>query len=152
MTVSLVAIVGADGNIGPTNGLPVFADHHERSRQGAWFDRLSEGSIVVIGGNTAKIARGMGFNANDGSRDYAVWSRSIGQSPEDFLAALRLQDRHIIIAGGAKTFRVFAPFCDNYYLRRVALLNPPDFRLWPVLSSWQSRIADAEEPSTPRMS
>lgn len=152
MTVSLVALVGADANIGGENGLPVFADAEERNRQAAWFDQLSLGSIIVMGTKTISIMRRRGFQGTDSQRMLVPWSREYNQTPDEFLAFLRRQNQHIIIAGGATTFRLFTPFCDNFYLRRVTLINSPDYRLDPILSAWQSRIPDAERPMVPRLS
>ena len=152
MTVSLVALVGADANIGSENDLPVFADISERNRQAQWFDALSVGSIIVMGSNTIRIMERLGFQGVDDKRKLVPWTRDHGQTPEEFLEALQAEKRHVIIAGGATTFHLFSPFCDNYYLRRVALINPPDFRLDPIFSSWQSRHIVAGEERTPRLS
>lgn len=152
MAISLVALVGADANIGGENDLPIFADLGERNRQAQWFDSLSVGAVIVMGSNTIRIMERHGFQGVDDRRKLVPWTREHGQTPEEFLEALETEKRHIIIAGGATTFRLFAPFCDNYYLRRVALLNPPDFRLDPVLTSWQPRYSAADTPRTPRLS
>lgn len=150
--ISLVALVGADANIGGFDALPVFADNRERDKQAAWFDALSVGSIIVMGSTTIRIMQRMGFQGVDSLRMLVPWTRQHGQTPEDFLGSLGREHRHIIIAGGATTFRLFAPLCDNYYLRRVTLINPPDYRLDPIFSSWQSRRTDAETPMVPRLS
>lgn len=150
--ISLVALVGADANIGGRDDLPVFADTSERDRQAAWFEQLSVGSIIVMGSNTIKIMQSKGFMGVDSQRMLVAWTRENQQTPEEFLDHLRLAGRHIIIAGGARTFRTFAPFCDSYYLRRVTLINPPDFRLDPIFSSWQPRHIDAETERVPRLS
>lgn len=152
MTVSLVALVGADANIGMEGDLPVFADNTERDRQAVWFDQLSVGSIIVMGTTTINIMRQKGFQGTDGLRTLMPWSREYGQSPEEFLSYLRQQNRHIIIAGGATTFRLFTPFCDNFYLRRVTLINRPDYRLDPLFPSWQTRISNAGDHVVPRLS
>jgi dihydrofolate reductase len=152
MVTSLVALVGADANIGSEGDLPVFADNDERIRQLHWFDALSVGSIIVMGSNTIRLMQSQGFRGVDDQRTLVPWSRDHGQTPEAFLAELQREGRHIIIAGGATTFRLFAPFCENYYLRRVTLLNPPDFRLDPILPSWQSRRIDAGSQRVPRLS
>ena len=152
MTISLVALVGADANIGSHDDLPVFADNRERDRQAQWFDALSLGSIIVMGSNTIRIMRRMGFQGVDEQRRLVPWTREHGLSPEDFLEGLQREQRHIIISGGATTFKTFMPFCDNYYLRRVTLINPPDFRLDPIFPSWQSRLVSAGDERVPRLS
>jgi dihydrofolate reductase len=148
----MVALVGADANIGGFGELPVFADNRERDKQAAWFEQLSVGSIIVMGSTTIKIMQRMGFQGVDALRILVPWTREHGQEPEEFLDSLRLANKHIIIAGGARTFRTFAPYCDSYYLRRVTLINPPDFRLDPLFSSWQTRHIDAETERVPRLS
>jgi len=152
MTISLVALVGADANIGSRDDLPVFADNSERDRQAQWFDALSVGSIIVMGSNTIRIMRRMGFQGVDALRTLVPWTREHGLSPEDFLEGLQREQQHIIIGGGATTFRLFMPFCDNYYLRRVTLINQPDFRLDPIFPSWQTRLLGAGEEKVPRLS
>lgn len=152
MTVSLVALVGADANIGPLDGLPVFADAEERDKQARWFDYLSVGSAIVMGSNTIRIMESVGFRGVDDRRVLVPWTRSHGLSPEAFLEDLNFRYQNIIIAGGATTFRIFAPFCDNFYLRRVALINPPENRLDPIFPIWQSRFTDAGRPLPARLS
>jgi hypothetical protein len=109
MTVSLVALVGADANIGSENDLPVFADISERNRQAQWFDALSVGSIIVMGSNTIRIMERLGFQGVDDKRKLVPWTRDHGQTPEEFLEALQAERRHVIIAGEATTFRLFSP-------------------------------------------
>lgn len=152
MAISLVALVGSDANIGSEDQLPMFADPEERVRQAQWFDALSLGSIIVMGSNTIRIMKRHGFQGVDDQRILVPWTRRCEQSPEDFLASLQVEGRHIIIAGGATTFQLFAPYCDNYYLRRVTLTNPPDFRLDPIFPSWHSRHIAAGEKGNPRLS
>lgn len=152
MTTSLVAFVGADMNIGSVGQMPMFADTYERDRQMEWLARLSLGSIIVMGSTTLKIMKGMGFNSVDTGRTFIPWTRTFGQTPEAFLAELQSRGDHIIIAGGATTFRIFAPFCDSYYLRRVTLVNPPELRLDPIFPAWQSRRVTADTEKVPRLS
>lgn len=142
--VSLVALVGADRNIGPKNGLPVFADRAEQRDFLNWVSILTEGQITIIGSNTFRIMQRLGLQPESAYHTIVVWTREGGVSPEELLAGIRSQtDQHIYICGGATTFRVFAPFCDNFYLRRAALQNPPDHRLDPILPGWQNSVQGA---------
>ena len=145
-------MVGSEANIGAENELPMFADREEQIRQAQWFAALSVNSIIIMGSTTIRLMQAQGFQGVDDQRILVPWTRGHGLTPDELLSDLQKKDRHIIVAGGATTFRLFMPFCDNYYLRRVTLVNPPDFRLDPVLPSWQSRHVDAGTHKMPRPS
>lgn len=152
MTISLVAFVGADANIGSVDELPAFLDREDRDKQSLWFDKLSENTIVLLGSNTIRLMKKAGWSGPGSSRYLAVWTRKMGLTPEVFIERLQKEGRHILVAGGARTFKIFAPFCENYYLRRVNLMNKPDFRLDPVFSAWQPRYVNADTEKVPRLS
>lgn len=139
--ISLIAVVGSMGEIGPENGLPDFADEREQLALAnrAW--KVTEGGVIVIGSNTAKMMAKAGTRLDllGGDHQHAVWSRGHGVSPATFLYNLSATGKSVFICGGKKTFKVFAPFCENFFIWRADLCSAPDNLLDPILPHWQDR-------------
>lgn len=153
MTVALVAVVGADLNIGPKDDMPTFASRALYDDCVRWMDAVTRGQIVVVGSHTMKIMQHYGYSPSRTAESVVAWSRDYGDSPEEFLSRLHLegQGRNIYVCGGEKTFEVFAPFCEAFYVRKVAMISPPDHRLPPLLPGWARSIRDASKPDAMRM-
>ena len=137
--ISMIAVVGAENNIGPRNGLPVFADPVVQNSLVHRAHAVTEGGVIVIGSHTARImqAQGTRFNLMGGHSTHAIWSQSNCPEPAEFLDSLEATGRNVFICGGHRTFRTFAPFVENFFIWRAHLTSAPDFTLDPILSGWQ---------------
>lgn len=122
-TVNLIAVVGADGNIGPDNGVIVFTDPKLSREWSEWFMALIQGSTAIVGANTWALMRQSGFSGYCPGVEFMVWSRGIGVSPDGFLDEARAKGRTVNILGGAKTFEVFGPFVEMFILRRAEIAS-----------------------------
>lgn len=137
--ISMIAVVGAGNNIGPQNGLPVFANPAVQNQLVERARTVTEGGVIVIGSNTARImqTRGVRFDLMGGHSIHAVWSQSHGLEPADFLDRLEATGKNVFICGGHRTFKTFSPFVENFFIWRAHLTSAPDFTLDPILSGWQ---------------
>ena len=81
--INLIVVVGAGNNIGPSKGLPVFADRAVQVSLSQRAKTITEGGIVVVGSRTARLMESDGFRLDrmTGETHHAVWSRSGGVPP-----------------------------------------------------------------------
>lgn len=94
--VNLIAAVGRRGQVGRDGGLPW---HHPADL--AWFRRQTHGGTVIVGPATfATLPELRG-------REVFVFDGSI--APRDFIRSVKFWHRPIWVAGGAATWRAFAP-------------------------------------------
>jgi dihydrofolate reductase len=130
--INLIAVVGAGGNIGPELGPLVITDKRVAQEWSQWFMELTRGGILVIGSNTIRTMKAMGWQGPDNDRAFAVWTRKMGYQPPEFLDSLRKDGRPIFIAGGAKTYELFGPHVEQFFIRRTQVSSDhhhtlPDF-------------------------
>lgn len=139
--ISLIAVVGMDGAIGPKDGLPTFANKGEQNALMHRAQQVTSGGVIVIGSNTAKMmARdGIRIDLLGGEHQHAIWSRKHGVNPATFLYNLTATGKKVFICGGRTTFRVFTPFCENFFIWRADLSSEPDNVLDPILPNWQGQ-------------
>lgn len=140
--ISLIAVVGAGGAIGPENALPDFADPAEQLALAHRASKVTEGGVIVIGSNTMKMMAQAGIKIDIIGRSgfqHAIWTRQHGISPAAFLYNLTSTGKSVFICGGKTTFKVFAPFCENFFIWRADLCSAPDNLLDPILPNWQDR-------------
>lgn len=122
--VNMIAIVGASGNIGPSVGPTQFASKEDAHEWSQWFLDMTRGGIIVVGRTTYEMMEGMGWNGPDMNHAFAIWSRGLGETPDEFMDSLKGEGVPIFIAGGKTTFEVFMPYVDMFFIRRTHLLNP----------------------------
>lgn len=153
MTVSLFAVVGADLNLGPKDDMPRFASMAAYQQCLGFLEAITRNQVMVVGSRTMKIMEHYGYQLSRTAETVVPWSRSYGVSPEEFLAQLEAENngRNIYICGGEKTFEIFAPFCEAFYIRRAAMVTPPDHRLPPIMPGWTRSIRDATKTEAVRM-
>lgn len=139
--ISLIAVVGSRGEIGPGDGLPKFSDPEEQAMLSNRASKVTEGGVIVVGSNTAKMMSSLGIRLDliGGLHQHAVWSRRHGIPPATFLYNLTATGKSVFICGGKTTFKVFAPFCENFFIWRADLCSDPDNFLDPILPHWQDR-------------
>lgn len=109
MTVNLIAAIGRNGEVGRDGGLP-----WHRPDDLAWFKRTTMGGAVVVGRRTYATMPELP------GREAFCFARE--DEPRAFLGSIaRLYPRRptIWIAGGAHTWRVFAPYVDGLKLISV---------------------------------
>jgi dihydrofolate reductase len=109
MTVNLIAAVGKRGQIGRGGFLPWAEPHDLRM-----FRDMTIGGVVIAGYRTWETIQFLP------RRELVCWQR---EDPAKFLALLgrRFQAWPIWIAGGAATYRAFAPFVDG--LRLISAID-----------------------------
>lgn len=117
--VNLIAVVANGGNIGPEGGPLEFLDRDEAAEWSEWFMEMTEGGIVVVGTNTLKMMAKQGWTGPHGKTVYTCWSRNLKMQPEEFIDRLKQDGRPIFIAGGQKTYELFAPFADMMFIKRT---------------------------------
>lgn len=139
--INLLAVVGRGGVIGPKNSLPVFAQPEVQHMLSVRARQMTEDGVLVYGSNTARMMSDMGVHPDRlaGNNHCAVWSRSHGTSPGEFLSGLEATGRNIFITGGRTTFRIFAPFCENFFVWRAELLGDDQNVMDPILPHWTHR-------------
>lgn len=104
MTVHLIAAVGRRGQVGRESGLPWHAPEDL-----AWFRRQTMGANVIVGRRT--------FLALPALPGREVFSYDGTITPQDMLRSIRAgYGGDTWIAGGAVTWRAFAPFVDGLRL------------------------------------
>lgn len=137
--INLIVVVGAGNNIGPSKGLPVFADRAVQVSLSQRAKTITEGGIVVVGSRTARLMESDGIRLDrmTGETHHAVWSRSGGVPPDVFLDRLEATGKNVFICGGQRTFKTFAPFVENFFIWRAHLSSEPDYTLDPILPGWQ---------------
>lgn len=140
--ISLIAVVGRGGAIGPHGALPEFENPEVQAMLAARARQMTEGGVIVIGSNTARMMTDAGVRLDlmGGHSHHAIWSRSHGIEPEAFLVNLSATGRHVFICGGKTTFKVFSRFCGNFFIWRAELTSSPDNLLDPILPNWQERV------------
>ena len=136
--ISMIAVVGRGGVIGPRNALPNFADVTVQAMLAHRAKQATEGGILVFGSATAQMMVNVGIRLDlmSGSQYHAIWSRSHGVTPQEFLESQSATGKNVFIVGGRTTFRLFAPFCDNFFIWRAELLGDDKNVLDPILPNW----------------
>ena len=136
--ISMIAVVGRGGVIGPKNALPNFADATVQAMLAHRAQRATEGGVLVFGSATAQmmVNAGIRLDLMSGSQNHAIWSRSHWVTPQEFLAGQTATGRSVFIVGGRTTFRLFAPFCDNFFIWRAELMGDDQIVLDPILPNW----------------
>lgn len=110
MTVHLIAAIGRRGQIGRNGDLP----WPRNASDMAHFRGSTMGGVVIMGERTYRTV-----GALDG-RKACNWN---GERPSGYLKNIRRLYREwpIWIAGGAMTYRAFAPFVDG--LKLISLID-----------------------------
>lgn len=136
--INMLAVVGRGGVIGPKNSLPVFAEPEVQNMLAVRARQMTDDAVLVYGSNTAQmmVDAGMRLDLMTGRGHHAIWSRSHGTSPGEFLSGLESTGKHVFITGGRTTFRVFAPFCENFFIWRAELLGDDQNVMDPILPHW----------------
>lgn len=135
--VNLVAAVGIGGAIGPADALPKFIDEEEAEFFQRWFFDLTEGGIIVLGHDSLRLMRKIGFRGMAEGWSMSCWTRSHGLTPDAYMDALQKTGKPIFIAGGHETFRTFMPYVKQFFIRRVELAPPHDNYLPPLFGRTQ---------------
>lgn len=130
--VTMIAVFGARGNIGPGTGPIVFRDREIGEMWAEWFGTLVEGGNVVVGSNTYHMMRAMGWSGRSEGLNIVPWTRKLGLTPDEFLSDLKRQGKPIFIAGGRKTFELFMPYVEQFFLRRAEIASPHYHTLPPL--------------------
>ena len=136
--INMIAVVGRGGVIGPKNALPNFADPEVKAVLAHRAQMMTEDSVLVFGSNTAQMMAdsGVRLDLTGGSSYHAIWSRSRDLTPAEFLTNLSASGKKIFITGGRTTFRIFAPFCWNFFIWRAELLGDDQNVMDPILPNW----------------
>lgn len=115
-TVNLIAAVGNQGQIGLNNQLPWPKNTNDLK----WFKNLTIGNIVIVGYNTALTLPKLP------DRELIVFNRN--DTPEAFMDQhiQRYDDRQIWIAGGRKTYQLWLPYIDRFYISKIDYNGPAD--------------------------
>lgn len=124
MDIRLIAAVGRRGQLGLDGDMPwgrSFPDDLRRFRE------LTTGGIVVVGWRTWPTVERL---QDTHGRRFVV--DDVKLAPTEMLARLQepdasgTRDRAVWIAGGAKTYARYAPFVDEFVIRRVPYDGPAD--------------------------
>lgn len=139
--ISMIAVVGRGGVIGPKNALPNFAEPEVQAALAHRAQQITDGCVLVFGSNTAQMMVNVGIRLDlmGGNSYHAIWSRSRGQSPAEFMTSLTETGKNVFITGGRTTFRVFAPFCENFFIWRAELVGDDQNVMDPILPNWTHR-------------
>lgn len=119
MTVNLIAAVGHKWKIGLDGALP-WRDRADLS----FFRKMTSGGIVIVGARAFKTLPALP------GRDVYVWERGI--EPADMVRSLKEWRRPIWIAGGAATYRAFAPQVDGLRLINLVDYDGPADTFFPA--------------------
>lgn len=136
--ISMIAVVGSGGVIGPKDALPCFADPNVEVMLAHRAQSMTEDCVLVFGSNTAQmmVDSGVRLDLVSGSSYHAIWSRSHGKTTTEFMSGLTASGKNVFIVGGRTTFRLFAPFCSNFFIWRAELLGDDQNVLDPFLPNW----------------
>lgn len=108
--VNLIAAIGKSGQLGLNGGLPWDAPSDL-----ALFKKLTVGGVIIVGGRT--------YDSLPNLPGRMVYRYSGIATPRDMITLLQAQHPGwpIWIAGGAKTYRDFAPYIDG--LKIVSVID-----------------------------
>lgn len=109
--ISLIAVVGSRGEIGPGDGLPRFSDPEEQTMLSNRASKVTEGGVIVVGSNTAKMMSSLGIRLDliGGLHQHAVWSRDTASPLRRSSITLLPQGKSVFICGGKTTFPRSSP-------------------------------------------
>lgn len=126
--VHLIVAVGQSGQIGLDGGLPWPRELGDLS----WFRAKTIGNVVIFGGRTAASVgplTGRWMRTWNGRTDPKAFLDRIEEKTPFF---------DIFVAGGAHTYRAFAPFASKWLITRIDYDGPAD-TFWPFSLPWAER-------------
>ena len=133
--LNMVVAVGAGGNIGPRNGLPIFRDPEEGKEFRDWFMEMSAGGICIVGSHTFQMMMQTGWPGPDKDHPVAIWTRMMGLTPDKFFETLCRENKPMFLIGGEKTYQAFMPYVTHFFIRRAELIGPAGCHLPPLFGT-----------------
>jgi dihydrofolate reductase len=128
--VRLIAAIGKSGQLGLNGKLPWGREIGDLT----WFREQTIGHAVLMGRRTFEsVGRLLG-------RSIWIWD---GEPPSEVMAivfANLIGDETLFIAGGARTYAAFAPFCTKFIVSRVDYDGPADAWFdpaWLIAGAWR---------------
>lgn len=110
--VNLIAAVGKSGQIGLNGHLPWDKNKEDLK----WFQQLTMGGLLIVGYNTYQNLPPLPGRA--------LYCMERLDTPEDLMR--RFNKQNIWIAGGAKTYEIWIPYVERFYISRIDYDGPAD--------------------------
>lgn len=113
--IRMIAAIGKRGQLGLDGRLPWSNEVGDLP----WFKEQTVGHIVIIGSKTISPISLLG---------HAIWAWRRDEEPQTVIdACAKTSGQRIIwIAGGARTYAAFAPYCTKFIITRVDYDGPAD--------------------------
>jgi dihydromethanopterin reductase len=143
--LSLIAQIGADGQIGLDGAIPWEGDERlslQTNYAEDKFQQLTEGGILLMGKNTHRKILLAPCDPH-----IEVWDSKKYRDPMDMLVHLftLYADKPVFVVGGKEVFRLFMPYVDNFYIFKNTYDGPADMFLPPLLQTWRQAIPDGRD-------
>lgn len=108
--IEAIIAMGCNGEVGLEDGLP----WPHNSADMKWFKEITMGKVCVVGHNTAKTLPYL--------QGRSVIKLCDWETPEDLIELFP----DLIIIGGPKTYKLWEPYIDRYYISRIRGNYPAD--------------------------